>query len=289
MLIFFHCLQVFAAPISHRQALEASKSVALRSIPTAPAFDSFASLTAEEDSASSPDGPDNSSSEENAEKDASSDTTDDSQADPDEESAANRTSVTSASSSSTKASASASGKASGTSSAPISAFSLPGTVVKSGIAPVVLAALESLGLSDKAISKIVQLKTTDFEDLSDVDQSEVNRVLKKLGLSPKQIKKAGPFILRLATNADDNPDSTAEASDSASPSTKASASASSKAASRTLSSVITRSTGTVSSTITAAPSASSSTVTVPGKATQTAGVDLPALRKVLASLGRKDA
>jgi hypothetical protein len=276
MLIFFHCLQVFAAPISHRQALEASKSVALPSIPTAPAFDSFASLTAEEDSASSLDGPDNSSSEENA----SSDTTDDSQADPDEESAANGTSVTSASSSSTKASASASGKASATNSAPISAFSLPGTAVKSGIAPGVLAALESLGLSDKAISKIVQLKTTDFEDLSDVDQSEVNRVLKKLGLSPKQIKKAGPFILRLATNAGDNPDSTAEASDSANSSTKASASASSKAASSTRSSVITRSTST---------SASSSTVTVPGKATQTAGVDLPALRKVLASLGRKDA
>jgi hypothetical protein len=269
MLIFFHCLQVFAAPISHRQALEASNSVSLRSIPTAPAFDSFASLTAEEDSASSPDGPDNSSSQEDAEKDASSDTT-----------AANRTSVTSTSSSSTKASASASGKASATSSAPISAFTLPGTAVKSGIAPGVLAALESLGLSDKVISKIVQLKTTDFEDLSDVDQSEVNRVLKKLGLSPKQIKKAGPFILRLATNAGDNPDSTAEASNSANPSTKASASASSKAASSTQSSVITRSTST---------SASSSTVTVPGKATQTAGVDLPALRKVLASLGRKDA
>jgi uncharacterized protein Smg (DUF494 family) len=141
-----------------------------------------------------------------------------------------------------KSSTSASGKsASATSSstaasASASSFALPGKKAEITVAPEISNALKALGLDDAAISKLTKLDpTTDFEDLSKVDQSQVDSQLTRLGLSADEIKKAGPFVLERITALDSTADASASESDKGT--SAASATSSSSAASASTSSL----------------------------------------------------
>jgi uncharacterized protein Smg (DUF494 family) len=174
------------------------------------------------------------------------------------------TALDSTSDASTEASTSESGKdasatsatSSSSAASPITTFALPGEVVDvQGI----VNALKELGLNDEAISKVRQLKTTNFKDLSKVDQSQVDGQLTKLGLSSDEVEKAGPFILEQITAVDDTSDA----------STEASASESGKG------------TSAASATSSRTADSPSTTFALPGKKIES--IDLSALLKALAA------